>query len=350
MNTSRSAQKKLLPRQTSRRKHAGQSMSKDPHGKSRDAGLVIGVDIGGSNLRVALADVHGTLLGKWRASTRTTSSPEMVIAQIDQGVGCLLKQSGASRKSLMSVASGAPGVTNADTGMVIATSYLRGWRNVPFQQLLESTLHVPAAVENDVRMAAIGEHWIGAARGVDDFVFLALGTGIAAGIFANGKLLRGTRCSAGEVGYMYVPGASPEAAKPGAPGSLESSLGGNGIRQEWLDRDGIDPKLYDLTATGIFELAAEGNSSAGRILDRSANLLAYAVYNISLVLDSAMFVLGGGVGMSAALRDATQSILAHHKEPVLPELIISTLGEDAQLMGAIRLAMTVAATKNNSRL
>ena len=345
MNTSSSAQRKRSPQKTFRRKNTGRSITRDLHGNPREAGLVVGVDIGGSNLRVALAEMHGTVLGKWRASTKVTSSPEMVVAQIEQGVGCLLKQCGASRSSLMSVAAGAPGVTNADTGMVIATSFLRGWSNVPFQKMLESSLHVPAAVENDVRMAAIGEHWIGVARGVDDFVFLALGTGIAAGIFANGRLLRGTRCSAGEVGYMYVPGASPEAVKPGAPGSLESSLGGTGIRQEWLKADGIDAKLRDLTATEIFDLAAQGDPGAERILDRSANLLAYAAYNISLVLDSSLFVLGGGVGMSSVLRDATQRILGRYNEPVLPRLVTSTLGEDAQLMGTIQLAMTVAASK-----
>ena len=350
MNPSRSAQAKHPSQKTSPRKHADRSITTDRHGNSGSAGLVVGVDIGGSNLRVALADLNGTLLGKYRASTKATSSPEMVVAQIEQGIESLLKQCGASHRSLVGVAAGAPGVTNADTGVVIATSYLRGWSNVPFQQMLESVLHVPTAVENDVRMAAIGEHWIGAARGVDDFVFLALGTGIAAGIFANGRLLRGSRCSAGEVGYMYVPGASPEAVKPGAPGSLESSLGGTGIRQEWLNSNGIDAKLRDLNATEIFELAAQGDPGAERILDRSANLLAYAAYNISLVLDSSLFVLGGGVGMSSALRDATQRILDRYKEPTLSELIISTLGEDAQLMGAVRLAMTAAAGKKKPRL
>ncbi len=107
--------------------------------------------------------------------------------------------------------------------------------DVPFQSLLESAFHIPAAVENDVRMAALGEHWMGAARGIPNFVFLAIGTGIAAGIFANGTLLRGSNCTAGEVGYMYVPGASEAIAQRGTPGSLEIAIGGEGIRRHWLD-------------------------------------------------------------------------------------------------------------------
>src|SRR5246127_3694643 len=152
----------------------------------KDQGLVVGVDIGGSNLRVALADIQGNVLGRWSASTRETSSPEMVVAQIEEGVESLLEQSNSSRRSLWVIAAGVPGVTDPKAGVVLATSYLKGWKNVPFQHLLESAFGVPAAVENDVRVGALGEHWLGAARGLDDFVFLAIGTGIAAGIFANG--------------------------------------------------------------------------------------------------------------------------------------------------------------------
>lgn len=303
-----------------------------------DRKVVIGVDIGGSNLRVALADLRGTVLGKWSASTKETSSPEMVIAQIGKGIDSLLKNSLASRSSLAAIAAGAPGITDRDAGVVIATSFLRGWRDVPFQSLLESAFRVPAAVENDVRMAALGEHWMGAARGIPDFVFLAIGTGIAAGIFANGKLLQGAGFTAGEVGYMYVPGVSEHVAQPGTPGSLESTIGGDGIRQQWLEA-GKNGAHKHLTATQVFDLALAGDPLAKVVLDHSAKLLAYAVYNISLVLNPSLFVLGGGVGMNGALRDATEATLKRYCEPAQPKLIISSLGQDAQLMGAIRLAL-----------
>jgi len=99
---------------------------------------------------------------------------------------------------------------------------------VPLRSMLESAFRIPAAVENDVRLGAIGENWKGAARGVRDFVFLAIGTGIAAGIFVNGKLMRGMHFTAGEVGYMHVPGTPEQPAKQGEPGSLESIIGGEG--------------------------------------------------------------------------------------------------------------------------
>src|SRR6266851_830690 len=266
-------------------------------------GHIIGVDIGGSNLRIALADMNGTVLGKWSTSTRKTSSPDMVIKQIR-----------------------------------------KGWKDVPLRSLLEAALRIPAAVENDVRLAAIGENWTGAARGLGNFVFLAIGTGIAAGIFANGKLVHGTDWTAGEIGYMHVPGTPEQAAKQGEPGSLESTIGGEGVRQQWLRccNDTGVPLTRDLTATEIFEHAHAGDVLAESVLNRSAQVLAYAVYNISLVLNCALFVLGGGVGMSVPLRDATRRVLEQYCAPARPKLIISTLAQDAQLIGAIRLARNTA--------
>jgi glucokinase len=306
--------------------------------------LVAGVDIGASNLRVALADLQGNVLGRWNTPTKATSSPEMVIALIEQGLEFLLSQSSRSRRTLLSVAAGAPGVTNPHAGVVLATSYLKGWRDVPLRQLLEFTLGVPAAVENDVRMAALGEHWAGAARGVDDFVFLAIGTGIAAGVFANGNLIHGTNWTAGEVGYMHVPHATKEPARPGEPGALESILGGEGILRQWSSACLGNARPPNLTATEIFARATNGDPLAKRVLEHSAQLLASAVYNISLVLNSALFVLGGGIGVSVPLREAAELILERYSEPSRPKLVVSSLGTDAQLIGAVRLALTIAKT------
>jgi glucokinase len=307
----------------------------------KEGGLVAGVDIGATNLRVALSDLQGKVLGRWKTSTEKTSSPDMVIARIEEGINYLLQQSSVSHGSLVAVAAGAPGITDPNNGVVLATSYLKGWRDVPLSRLLEVKLGVPAAIENDVRMAALGEHWMGAARGADDFVFLAIGTGIAAGVFANGKLIHGTHCSAGEVGYMHVPHTPEGPAKPGAPGSLESVIGGDGIREQWSNACG-DENPQNVTATEIYARANNGDPLAKRVLDHSAQVLAYAIYNISLVLDSALFVLGGGIGVSAPLCDATNRILECYNDPARPQVVISRLGTDAQLMGAIRLALTTA--------
>lgn len=327
---------------------ADQQKSSPPFG--REHRLVAGVDIGGSNLRVALADLDGNVLCRWNTSTKATSSPEMVIAQIEQGISHLLRQSSLSQQWLSTVAVGAPGATDPRTGTVLATSYLKGWKDVPLRQMLESALGVPVAIENDVRMAALGENWRGVARGVDDFVFLGIGTGIAAGVFANGKLIDGVHGTAGEVGYMHVPHAPEQPARPGEPGALESILGGDGIRRQWLSASAGNPYAQDLVATEILVRASNGDPVANRVLDHSARLLAYAVYNISLVLNSALFILGGGVGVSVPLCDATKRVLESYNTPSRPDIVISNLGTDAQLMGAIRLALTTAERHMGSRV
>jgi glucokinase len=312
-----------------------------------ETGYVVGADIGGTSLRLALARVDGEVVGKWKVSTAGIRDPEVVVRLIHEGVEDLLQQKGLSRSLLRAIAAGAPGVTNVDEGIVLATSYLMGWRDVGLRALLEASLGVPAAVENDVNTAAIAESKMGAAQGIRDFVFLAIGTGIGAGIVLNGKLFHGMNWSAGEIGYMLVPGTSVKPVESGEPGALESIVGGEGIKAQWQSiwRKDLTGLPKDLVATEIFDHASAGESLAQTILQRSAQTLAYAIYNLAVVLNCPLFVLGGSVGMHPALWKLTQEILAQRDKRVQPRLLRSTLGPDAQVNGAIHLAIVTAASR-----
>jgi glucokinase len=311
-----------------------------------DTGYVVGIDIGGTNLRVALSDSSGAIIARQSASTAGIRDPQLVVDMIRRSIDKLLQEKGLSRKSLLAVAAGAPGITDVNAGVVIATSYLMGWRDIPLQAMLESALGVPAAIENDVNLAALGESCAGIGQGAKDFVFIAVGTGIGAGIILNGTPLRGMGWTVGEIGYMLVPGAPEEPAGPGEPGALESLAGGEGIRNQWLRAWNPEktrlPK--DLTATQIFDHAAQENGDplACAILQQSAQLLAYALYNLSLVLSCPLFVLGGSVGLHPALSPAVQTILRRREQSAHCQVSCSTLGADAQLYGAIRMALDTA--------
>ena len=311
---------------------------------AQEAGYIVGGDVGGTNLRLALTDLSGTIVAKWACSTAGLRDPEIVIQRIYDGVKEMLRQVPASADALKSIAIGVPGVTDIDNGVVIATSYLMGWRNVPLRALLEKELKIPAAVDNDVNLAAIGESWTGAASGVRDFVFLAIGTGIGAGIVLNGCPYHGSYWSAGEIGYMLVPGTTGGPGKNGEPGALESVIGGEGIKAQWqaLLNDGETALPENLNATEIFDLALDGNAQAQMILQRSATMLAQTIYNISLVLNCPLFVLGGSVGMHPALRDAAQGVMDTWDVRRRFQLVRSALGADAQLMGAIRVGLDTA--------
>jgi glucokinase len=313
-----------------------------------ETGYVVGADIGGTSLRLALAAMDGKVLGKWKVSTTGIRDPHVVVRLITEGVDHLLQQNSITRSLLRAVAAGAPGVTNVDEGVVIATSYLMGWRNVPLRALLEAKLGVPAAVENDVNVAAIAESKIGAARGVRDFVFVALGTGIGAGVVLNGEIFHGMNWSAGEIGYLLVPGTPVTPVETGEPGALEGIVGGEGIKAQWRSvwREDLTQHPRELMATQVFDYAQAGDRLARQVLDKSAQTLAYAIYNLAIVLNCPLFVLGGTVGMHPALWRATRDILAQRDKRVQPDLLRSTLGADAQVNGAIHLAIEAA----NSRV
>ena len=312
-------------------------------------GCVVGVDIGGTNLRLALADTSGSILGKWSTSTVGIREPGEIVRLIGAGVDTLLQQhtsncGSATRADLLSIAAGAPGVTDTDSGIVIATSYLLGWRDVPLRDLLETEFSVPAFVDNDVNMAAFGEAQGGIAQGTANFVFLAIGTGVGAGIVLNGRLLRGDNWTAGEIGYMLVPGASIAPVERGKPGALEAIVGGEGIQSHWQSiwSENSTTLANEATATHIFDHALENNPLARAVLALSSRTLAYAIYNMALVLNCNLFVLGGSVGLHPALGDATRAILKDQSARVQPRVVPSSLGSEAQITGAIFRAIQIA--------
>jgi glucokinase len=312
----------------------------------KEPGYVAGVDVGGTNLRLALADTSGTILTRWSSSTVGLRDPEAVIELVCSGVKCMLQEISAPPDALRSIAIGVPGVTDVDNGVVIATSYLMGWRDVPLRALVEKEFNVPAAVDNDVNMAAIGEQWMGNAKNARDFVFLAIGTGIGAGIVLDGHLHRGSSWAAGEIGYMLLPGATQIPAHSDDPGALESMIGGEGIKAQWRKLLSVEGAglATELNATDIFDRALNGDSRAQALLQQTATMLAQAVYNVSLVLDCPLFVLGGTVGLHPALCDTAQRVLGRWIGPGSPRLVRSTLGTDAQLLGTLRAALNSAGT------
>ena len=302
-------------------------------------GCVAGVDVGGSNLRLAIADLDGKFLARWNVSTRGNRTPSKIVKLICNGVRRLVQQAGIPTKNLLSIGVGAPGITDVRAGIVISAPHLQGWQSVPFRDLLEAKLGVPVSVENDVNTAALGESWAGSAKGISNFVFLAIGTGIGAGLFIGDRLYHGSDWSAGEVGYFLVPGAPISPIAIDKPGALESMIGGSGIEQAWRERFQRRSKNGpNLKPTEVFEVAEQGDAHARELLDATAQTLAHTISNISVLLNTSMVVLGGAIGSSEPLLRATRRLLDRN-DFARPRLAISLLREDAQLYGAVRLAL-----------
>lgn len=300
---------------------------------------VIGVDLGGTNLRLALADGAGRILARWTRSTVGLREPRRIVEYIAEGTEEMLRVAGVPRVALRAIGVGAPGITDAERGVVLQTSYLLGWTAVPLVALLEARLGIPAAVDNDVNVALLGEASAGVARGERDFVMVAIGTGIGAGIQVGGAVLRGRNWLAGEIGYMVVPGVSEEPAGEGEPGALESVAGGRGIQMRWRELAREHPGLVaDSTATQVFDLAVGGEPHAAKLLDHVSRVLAAALYNVCLVVDVPLLVLSGSVGVHPALRAAVDERLGLQHWRERPRVLVSSLGTDAQLIGALSMA------------
>jgi glucokinase len=185
--------------------------------------------------------------------------------------------------------------------------------------------------------------WRGRRGDADNFVFLAIGTGVGAGIMVNGQVFRGEGWLAGEVGYMLVPGTTVSPIQDDEPGALEEIVGGEGIRTHWRCRwsEGGTELPFEATATQIFDGALANDLLACELLRLVSRTLAYAIYNISLTLNCPLFVLGGSVGLHRALLDATDAVLKQINTRIQPRLVHSSLGAEAQLHGAIRRAIAV---------
>ena len=204
-------------------------------------------------------------------------------------------------------------------------------------------MSVPAAVENDTNLAAIGEQWRGAAEGIEDFVFVALGTGLGAGIFLRGRAYHGANWSAGEIGYMGRRGEGRQSLQVRSTGQLDRAIGGAGIEAEWRRVLRTQRKkqegLTDLRATDIFDLALDGHALAAEVVEYTARVLADCVSELALVLDPELVVLGGGIGRHVALCAATETMLSKN-EFARPRIVSSSLGTQAQLYGAISVSLT----------
>jgi glucokinase len=302
---------------------------------------VAAADIGGTRLRMMLADLSGTPLTQWsHMLTERQKSAAGMCALVLEGLRAMCKTAGAPISRVMHLTAGAPGITDVTAGVVLSAPNLHDWNDVPLRAMLSAKLKIPVQVENDTNLAAVGEHQRGAARGVANFIFLAMGTGVGAGIFIDGRLHHGARWSAGEVGYFGVGGAAREPMRMRSPGQLESVIGGGGIEACWQQRLARSrspqaPERMHLRATQILDLAVAGDRVAQEVAAKTAGLLADAIADIVLLLNPEIVLLGGGVGSHPEICRLTAISLERHELASGLTLRSSALGTQAQLYGAV---------------
>lgn len=317
-----------------------------------DFGRLAGIDMGASHLHFAFTDFFGQILEETNQKIRPESGPRKLIAQIRRGITQGLAGGGKSRSQsrragrLRGLAIGVPSPVDPHTGLVSIANNLPGWRDVDLKKELEKEFQVPVVLENDANMAAIGEHWRGVARGVDNFIFIALGTGIGTGIFVNGRLYRGRRGAAGELHRMNVEWRRWD-EDFGDTGYFESYASGQGIaalgRELMGSASAVGGLAEERDAYFVFEAFRNGNKEARKALETIFTILAVGIANAVAVLDPDLVVLGGGITkgapefMLASVRTVVSRI-----QPDLPPVLLSALQDKAQTYGAIYSALTAS--------
>ncbi len=273
----------------------------------RASNYVIGVDLGGTNLRSILMDSKARV---WIRDTRESLAghgKETAIDQIVSSVRAVLEEAASmdiSRPSISGVGVGCPGPLNTREGIVYFAPNLSGWTNVPLVRILRDRIQLPIFLENDANAAALGEWWMGAGRGVDDLVLLTLGTGIGGGIIIRGEVLHGAWDTAAEVGHMIIH-ESGLLCKCGARGHLEAyasatavvtrtlaaiKQGKRTILKEWLEG-----KLDNLSSELIFRAAGEKDELSCEIVEETARFLGIGIANLVNLFNPRLVILTGGM-------------------------------------------------------
>ena len=263
------------------------------------AGFVVGADIGGSNVRVAAADLFGEPICDLKRPTAKDGS-RAVGVQILEMVSEVIDQASAVHGRPLALGISSPGIVDQASGRVTSLAY-----NVAPEggfdplEVIRERFDLPVLVENNVNLAAVGEKWFGLARGVSTMVFIAIGAGIGMGIIIDDELVRGAHGAAGEIGYLPLVG-DPFNPRHRLHGGLEDEIGAAGIVAAFNERRGPDdPELS--TAHDVFELAGAGNAAARAVVDHVASRLGTAIATVCAILDPELVVLGGGIGASPLL-------------------------------------------------
>lgn len=256
---------------------------------SPTAALVASVDLGGSKVRVAICDLTGAVLTESIETTQQSGGAGLIY-QIANMVRRITIDSGHSLESLQIAVVGVPGVPDNNTGFITMAPNVAGIGQINLAESLQLDLGIDVIVENDVNLAALGEHWLGECGDQDNLVYLSIGTGIGAGIVVEGKLMRGAHGAAGEVGFLPF-GADPFDPTSLNAGALESVTATQALISTYQNLSGTRKNVPE-----VFDAASSGDKYAVETLESVAKQIARTIVSIAAIVDPSVVVIGGSIG------------------------------------------------------
>jgi glucokinase len=311
---------------------------------------VMGVDLGGTRLRTALADRLGRIVRQRAAPTGADAGRDAVIGRIVAEVRATLDP--APLSALSAIAVGVPGPVDPKLGMVYRPPNLPGWGNVPLRTILTEELSVPVQLGNDGNLAALAEHRFGAGRGISTLVYLTVSTGVGAGVIDADRLVLGSWGGAAEIGHMTIDLNGPRCTC-GNFGCLEAMASGTAIANEAARRlaAGEESSLAGLVrgdaqklrAEQVVEAAERGDPLARAVVEWASYNLGVGVANVLHLFDPELVVIGGGVSnawnliqapVRRAIRERAMEAYSNRAR-----LVRTSLGDDVGVLGAVALAL-----------
>ncbi|MGM7701974.1 ROK family glucokinase [Pseudalkalibacillus sp. Hm43] len=311
--------------------------------------LSIGVDLGGTTIKMAIVDFKGTIVEKWNIPTDTNNNGRNISNDIANSIQEKLQSLNIDPSQIEGIGMGAPGFINMTNGFIYKAVNL-GWENYPLKDDLEAKTGLTVHVDNDANIAALGEMWMGAGNQASNMICITLGTGIGGGIILDGKILHGVNGMAGEIGHItsIVDGGAPcNCGKTGCLETIASATGIARIATEGLDQH-PESKLHavlsekgSITSEEVFTAAAEDDEWAQEVIGIITHHLGLAIANMSAALNPSKIVIGGGV--SKADHELLKPLKEAFAKYALPrvyegaDFAIASLGNDAGVIGGAGL-------------
>ena len=312
---------------------------------------VVGIDLGGTNLRLALVSPGGEILARWERATATMPDRDALISTLALDLAACGEEAGCRGMRIQGVGLGIPGRILPREGRIAFSPNLPALNDCPLVSLLSPFLAWPLFLENDANLFTLGEHWLGAGAGHRNLLGITLGTGVGGGLILDGCLWQGSQGTAGEIGHITL---EPHGRKChcGNRGCLET-LASASWTVAWVKEQlaqGVSSWLQDLYATDpgaiqgetLMVAAKNGDPLALKAFDRVGRSLAQAIAAVVHLLGLSRVIIGGGFAGAWEVFQPSLAEELHHRLTLFPlealSVVPARLGDDAGLLGAARLA------------
>ena len=305
----------------------------------------IGVDIGGTTVKMGLFEEDGKILDKWEIVTDTSEEGKAVLPNIASSIAAKISEHGLDKRDVLGIGAGVPAPVNSE-GIVNGSANL-GWKYKEVKKELEELTGLSAYIGNDANVAALGEMWKGGGEGEKNMIMVTLGTGVGGGVIIDGKMLVGANGAGGEIGHICVNYSEKDQCGCGNRGCLEQYASATGIVRLAKQKLGQEMRSTvlnkeDVTAKDVFDAVKAGDEVAQEIAVEFGRYLGYGLANLAAVVDPAVFVIGGGVSK------AGEVLLSYIEKPFMERaffanrnvrFVLAQLGNDAGICGAAKMVL-----------